>query len=393
MNNMKEKVLFIRRSGAFGGIEVLLLDWLKYIDYQKNDVVLASTKDYFTDKIRENGFPVAYETLSLPVLGSFLFIYKSWARDIKRISPDKIVILGSNLAEIPFSSVLAAYKATHGNIYMTEHLAAPLPPKRTRSLHYGFLPGLGLWWYKLMLSLRMRSYLSKRVLAVSEGVKNVLLMYGYPKEKITITFHGVDVSLFSPSSMNRTSWRQRHNIPERGLVFASTARLSSEKRIDRMIKAFETLSHDHENLWLLIAGDGPSRKELESMVSSGERKDRVKFLGLVDNVHELLQASDFFVLPSDMEGLSVSLTEAMSTGLICIASDVSGSNEVIRDGDNGLLVDPSDQGVFQGMATVLKMNDSARKVIAKNARNSIVEHFEMRKSVTNILRMLDIESI
>jgi glycosyltransferase involved in cell wall biosynthesis len=393
MKNKKDKVLFIRRPGAFGGIEVLLLDWMKHVDYRKNEVVLASTKDYFSDNIQENRFPVEYKTLSLPVLGSSLSIYRSWAGDIKRISPDKIVIMQGTIDEIPLPCVLAAYKATRGNVYMTEHLAAPLPPKRTRSLHYGFLPGVGLWWYKKMLTLRLRGYLVKRILAVSEGVKNVLLMYGYPSEKISIAYHGVDVSQFSPSGSKRKNWRQRHDIPEQDLVFVSTARLAQEKRIERIIKAFDTLSQEYDNLWLLIAGDGPMRKELEIAKNSLGCRDRIKLLGLVENVSELLQASDIFVLPSDREGLSVSLTEAMSTGLICIASDVSGSNEVIQDGENGFLVEPSDQGVFHGMETVLKMNDSDRKIIAQNARNSIVEHFEMRKSVTNILGLLDIESI
>jgi glycosyltransferase involved in cell wall biosynthesis len=120
---------------------------------------------------------------------------------------------------------------------------------------------------------------------------------------------------------------------------------------------------------------------------------RVMLLGLSDNVSELLQASDLFVLPSDREGLSVSLTEAMSTGLICIASDVSGSNEVIKDGDNGFLVEPSDEGVLNGIRRAMNLDDRKRKDVCRSARNTILEKFEKRKSVLNILKLLDIESI
>jgi glycosyltransferase involved in cell wall biosynthesis len=347
--------------------------------------------DFISEKIYNNDLPVDYKMLPLPVKGNFLKIYNSWSRDIRKISPDKIIIMEGRVDEFPLFSVLAAYTATHGNVYMTEHSSWPEPPPRTRSIHYGFVPGIGLWWYKLMWGMRIRSYLSKRVLAVSQAVKDTLLMYGYPKEKIAIAYHGVDVLKFSPSEINRMNWRRRHNIPENSIVLISTARLAYEKRLHRLIHAFNALSQDHENLWLLFVGDGPLRKDLEILVNPLTGKDRVIFLGLSDNVPELLQASDIFVLPSDREGLSVSLTEAMSTGLICIASNLCGSNEVIKDGVNGFLVDPSDQGILHGIEKALNLDDQEKKSIKQEARYTILENFEKRKSVSNILKLLDVD--
>jgi len=387
-----EKVLFIRRPGAFGGIEVLLLDWLRYIDYDKNKVFLASTMDCFRDAIANDRLPVDYRIVALPTLGSFMGVYRSWYRDIRKFSPDKVIILEGMIDEVPPAAVLAAYLATKGNVYMTEHLAWPFPTKKTRSIHFGFLPGAGLWWHRKMWGIRIRSYLSKRILAVSEAVRNVLLMYGYPPGKIAIAFHGVDVSKFSPSGENRSAWRRKHGVPEDAVVLISTARLAREKRLERLINAFGALSRKHRNMWLLFAGEGPIRKDLERFAESLSVRNRVMFLGLADNVSELLQASDIFVLPSDREGLSVSLTEAMSTGLICVASNVSGSNEVIRDGENGFLVDPSDEGVLVGIGKAVDQDDLERARMARNARNTILEKFEKRKSVENILDLLGIES-
>lgn len=391
-NSPLKKTLFIRRPGAYGGIEVLLLDWLKHIDYEQNSVFLASTQDLFSEKIHQNGLPVVYKTFSFPVLGGFFDMFGTWYKDIRSISPEKIVIMQGTITEIPLAAVLAAFVATRGNVYMTEHLAWPLPPERTSALHLGYVRGIGLWWYKMMFMTRLRAYLSKRVLAVSEGVRNALLSYGYPPEKIEIAYHGVDVSLFAPSEKNRLDWRRRHDIPENALVLVSTARLAVEKRIVRLIRAFDTLSKDCDELWLLIAGDGPLRKELETLAGTLVHGDRIRFLGLVGNVSELLQASDIFVLPSDREGLSVSLTEAMSTGLLCIASDVSGSSEVIRDGENGFLVGPSDEGVREGLERALKLDPHDRRRFGQNARDFIVRHFDMGRSVANVLHLLDIET-
>lgn len=387
-----EKILFIRRSAAFGGIEVLLMDWISSIDFARNAVTVASTLDCYSDKIADTGLPVAYRTCSLPVMGSPWSIYRSWSRDIRDISPDKVVYLEGRVDEIPFSAVLAGYVATGGNVYMTEHLAWPEPPERTRSTHFGFLPGVGLWWYRLMLGVRFRYFLSRRILAVSEAVRNTLLSYGYAKGKISIAYHGVDVERFSPSPGNRIRWRRERGIPEDACVIVSTARLAREKRLERLVRAFEESSRERRDLWLVLAGDGPMRKELEDSAASTGAGDRIRFLGLVDDVPGLLQASDLFVLPSDREGLSVSLTEAMSVGLVCIATDIPGSNEVIRHGENGFLVEPNDRGVRDGLETALGMDERRRRSVSDQARATVKEVFEKQKSIRNIFRLLDIRN-
>jgi glycosyltransferase involved in cell wall biosynthesis len=389
---MKEKILFIRRSAAFGGIEVLLMDWISSIDFGKNAVTVASTMDCYSDKIADKGVPVSCKTCSLPVMGNPMKIYRSWSRDIREISPDKVVFLEGRVDEIPLSAVLAGYAATGGNVYMTEHLAWPDPPERTRSTHFGFLPGVGLWWYRLMWGVRIRSYLSRRILAVSEAVRDTLLLYGYAKEKIFIAYHGVDVERFSPSPGNKLRWRRERGIPEDACVIVSTARLAREKRLERLMRAFQVLSRDRQDLWLLLAGEGPMRKELEDSAVSTGSADRIRFLGLVDDVPGLLQASDLFVLPSDREGLSVSLTEAMSAGLLCIATDIPGSNEVIRHGENGFLARPDDPGVLKGLEEALRLDDRRRREVADRARATVMDLFEKEKSIANIFRLLDIRN-
>jgi len=385
-------ILFIRRSKAFGGIEVLLMDWISSIDFGKNAVAIASSMDCYSDKIADRGLSVSCRTCSLPVMGNPWKIYRSWSRDIRKVSPDKVVFLEGRVDEIPFSAVLAGYTATKGNVYMTEHLAWPDPPERTRSTHFGFLPGVGLWWCRLMWGVRYRCNLSRRVLAVSEAVRNTLLLYGYEKEKIAIAYHGVDTERFAPSPANKIRWRREHGIPEDACVIVSTARLAREKRLERLLRAFAASSRDRQDLWLLFAGDGPLRKELEDSADSTGAGDRVRFLGLVDDVPGLLQASDLFVLPSDREGLSVSLTEAMSAGLICIATDIPGSNEVIRHGENGFLVEASDRGIADGLENALKMGEGERRSIADQARETVVNTFEKGKSIRNIFRLLDIRN-
>ena len=388
-----KNIIFLRRTNEFGGCEILLLDWLKYIDYRQYKVVLASTTDYFSEKIAKIGLPVRCVTIDVPFNGTFWETYNKWHAFLNEMSPDEIVIMQGGFFEFPLPCVLAAYRSSSGNLFMTEHLAAPVPDKRRSSIHFGFIPGIGLWWYKMMWGLRIRSYLSKRILAVSREVKSKLQLYGYPPEKISVAYHGVDTERFSPSEIQRKNLRQLHKIPDDGVVIVSTARLSPQKKIDRLIKAHDVLSQRHDNLWLLIAGDGPLREEINNLVDTTNGKEKIKLLGQLEDVTPILQASDIYVLSSDNEGLSVALTEAMSVGLVSIASNVSGSNEVLEDEQNGFLVDPSYDGILGGMEKAIHMDPEARRILSGKARQTIIEKFSTKKSVKHILELMDIESV
>ena len=389
----KEKIFILRRTNEYGGCEILLLDWLKYIDYDRHTVYLGSTTDYFTEKFSQYGLPVRYVPLSLPFVGNFFGIYRKWKTFLKSISPDRIVIMQGGFFECTFPCFLAAHRVTKGNVYMTEHLAAPLPPEKTSSVHFGFIPGFGLWWHKKMWALRARGLLSKHILAVSEEVKNRLVAYGYPSGNVTVAFHGIDVARYSPSESVKAEVRRKYGIPEDALVFVSTARMSPQKRIERIIKAFDELSSAHNNIWVLLAGDGPLKENMQSLAASVREKHRIKMLGQLEDVVPILQAGDIYLLPSDNEGLSVALTEAMSAGLVCVATDVSGSREIIEDGVNGFLVEPSEPGVLRGMEKVILMGEGERTAIACKAREAVQEKFEIGKSVRNILHLLKIGSI
>jgi glycosyltransferase involved in cell wall biosynthesis len=153
------------------------------------------------------------------------------------------------------------------------------------------------------------------------------------------------------------------------------------------------LSQRHDNLWLLIAGDGPLREEINNLVDTTNGKEKIKLLGQLEDVTPILQASDIYVLSSDNEGLSVALTEAMSVGLVSIASNVSGSNEVLEDEQNGFLVDPSYDGILGGMEKAIHMDPEARRILSGKARQTIIEKFSINYSVKHILELMDIESV
>ena len=110
----KKRILFIRRTTAFGGSEIVILELLKGIDYERNTVLLASPVDVFSNIIAGLKLPVRWLPISTPFTGSFLGIFVAWLRYFKSIRPEKIIVAEGGFRDFPLPIVLAAFVAAHG---------------------------------------------------------------------------------------------------------------------------------------------------------------------------------------------------------------------------------------------------------------------------------------
>ena len=120
------------------------------------------------------------------------------------------------------------------------------------------------------------------------------------------------------------------------------ARIDGKKGHGTLLKSLKILD-DYPGLTMWIVGDGAERPAAESQANQlGLGTDRVRFLGRRSDIDRLLNAADFFVLPSDIEGVPMSILEAMAHGLPIVASGVGGVPEIIDDDGNGLLVPAGD---------------------------------------------------
>lgn len=120
------------------------------------------------------------------------------------------------------------------------------------------------------------------------------------------------------------------------------ARLSPEKDVGTLLAAAALVVRQRPDFRLQIAGDGPSRGELERRAAELQLTDRVRFLGTVRDVPGLLGEARLFALSSTTEGISLTLLEAMARGLPVVATRVGGNPEVVADGETGLLVPAGD---------------------------------------------------
>lgn len=122
----------------------------------------------------------------------------------------------------------------------------------------------------------------------------------------------------------------------------SIARLIPQKNHDILIHAFAKFSTNHPDYTLTIYGDGPDQKKLAMLAASLGLAEKVFLPGNIKNIHESILDAEMMCLVSSREGMSNSMIESMCLGLPCICTKVSGAIDLIKDGENGLLVDIGD---------------------------------------------------
>jgi glycosyltransferase involved in cell wall biosynthesis len=179
--------------------------------------------------------------------------------------------------------------------------------------------------------------LCSAVVAVSESTGAALARQGYPRGRLVVVPNGVD----PPTA----SAQRPEGVPEHAPLLIEVARLAPVKGQRELIEALARLQRS-DAVAMLVGQDfeagGAYRRELESRAAALGVAERVVFAGYRDDVPALLAASDVFVLPSRIEGLPLTVLEAMAAGKPVVATRVGGTPEAVVDGETGLLVPPGD---------------------------------------------------
>ncbi len=156
-----------------------------------------------------------------------------------------------------------------------------------------------------------------------------------PERKVRTIYNGVDTTRFTPG--DRVAARRTLDIPPDWSVVGTVGRLDPVKDQAGLIRAFAATTASRPSV-LLIVGDGPLRPELDALRRELGLGERVRLLGERQDIPQVLQALDCFVLPSVGEGISNAILEAMATALPVVATRVGGNVELVEDGETGLLV-------------------------------------------------------
>lgn len=195
-------------------------------------------------------------------------------------------------------------------------------------------------------------------------------------DRVTVVNHGIDLELFCPKEKNKSILRHL-NLNESDLIILSISNLIPIKNIDLTIEAFAKVVSDitDTQVYLLIAGDGSQKEELEKLVDDKGLTDRVKFIGSIrnDQVPDYISIADICIGMSLKDNMNRSVLEPMACGKPIVVFGGGSIEQLITTGYNGLLAKRGDVIDFAEKVKLLLEDSKQKKEMGKHAHELIVE--------------------
>lgn len=204
---------------------------------------------------------------------------------------------------------------------------------------------------------KLRDSLYKKANYVVVQTENNKKYFNYLGEKVVVINNPIDLKDLVGKALET----------KKEDLIVSVGRLKPQKNQLMLIKAFSKIANDYPSYKLMIYGEGPYRETLENRIKELNLVDRVLLPGEEKEVIRKILNAKLFVLPSNFEGMPNALMEAMCVGLPCISTKVSGANELIDNGNNGLLVDINDVDSLTKNMKLILDDETLSNKLATNA--------------------------
>lgn len=342
-------ILIVSSTKAFGGMENQTVNLVRALSARGHSVVLgAPAGSLVYEKARQSGVQV--EDISFANAGDLLAVFKM-AKAVRRHKTDFIV---ATMGKEYWPVALGAKKILGRKVIFMRHMADRLK-------------GHTAWLVRHVVD---------KVVAVSGFVRQGLMEAGIPPEKISVVYNGIDTDRFFLTGQERQKARAEFHFSPEDVVVGSAGALNEGKGLFVLLKAAGKLKKTRPgmNVKLLMVGEGPGREELQAeaarlgvtAVFPGRRLDMQRMYG----------AMDIFTFPSVCrETFGMVVIEAMAAGLPVVASRVGGVPEVVKDGENGLLVPPGDPQALALAITRLVQDTGLSERLAQNGRKTVEGSF------------------
>lgn len=364
------KVLHLLASGSVGGIEVLCRDIYKKSTNMQNIFCFTFSGGVIAEDMKANGADVRilnYTNKDILKLADYLY-------DLCNDEKVDVAVVhhAASINYIALSILKHRLKGLKTVIYAHGNIEDILRENIKKGL--------------LLRKIVFRTCFKRcdTVIAISKSVKNSLIQrYGEQFEhKIKIVYNGVDLDKFKPkldTSIENTQ-------PPVNIIYVG--RLFKAKGVDILVKSLAKISHK-KNFVCNIIGDGPEKENIEGLIKKYNLEDKVVLRGVQKNVPDWLNKSDIFVHPATWEeGFGITIAEAMSCGLICIAFNKGALPEIIDSGKNGFLIDQvSEELLSEKISYCIEHIDDEELVEIRKKACESSKRFSIDKTV------LDLEDI
>jgi len=344
-------------GGAGNASKYILQQYAKMPDVEVDFVTSSIDQKYHLENIGENirihRLPIGKNSMGLhyQTKGDLIrYTRMAWKFSLK-LTKENNYDLSHSFFSVPCGALSLGLKLRRKLPYIVSLRGADVPgySERFKSLYGILTPIIKMIWKNAAF-----------VISNSKGLRQLALLSD-PNRDIGIIPNGVDTEMFHPSEETET---------KEYFEILCVSRITPRKGIRFLIKALEKFIVENPYVHLTIIGDGNEKESLENLVRGLGLAHNVTFKGLIphDHLPEEYRRADVFVLPSLNEGMSNTMLEAVASGLPIVATQTGGSDELVCDGANGLIVRMQDSDDLAEKLSTLIKQEQMRSEMGKKSR-------------------------
>jgi len=373
------RILHVSRSAET--IRAFLIPTMNAQKALGHEVFICAQESPQADQLRKAGFEVFTHRMprNLNPVRAFQAIWNTWrVLTERRID---VVICHTSLGAV-VGRIAAWFARTPRVVYFVHGLACgPAQGPLSWQVRYRVEKVLGSWTDAIVVMNDYDERLAKRA-PLARSADRVY----------RISSMGVDLGRFSMDGFAQIRDAVGRDLgigPHQKFVLC-TARLIPEKGVVEFVEAAKRIVSLRSDIVFALAGTGPLFEPLKRSVEGAGLQDRIRVLGWRDDVPELMKAADIFVLPSYfMEGLPVSIIEAMACGKPVVSTHHKGCEDAVVDGETGLLVPVKQVEPLVDRIVELLDDGALRARMGQAGRRRVEEHFEFEACTRQIVTLLE----
>ena len=366
-------VIFYKYYKKYGGQEKIIYNLSHYLAERGHSIIIYAARI----KNRENLKNITLKKIFMPPLPRglrtlvFALISYIQAKKIKKIDPDACII---GFGKTFYSDIYRSGGGVHKYYFKRAVLkyANPLARKMYKLKKY---LSISHWINIFIEKLTFESKHLKCIIAPSEFVKKQILNnFNTDASKITIIRNGINPERFYPDKDLRKALRKRLKIDNDEIVFSFVSTNHRLKGLAFLLKASKMIKDKGYRFKLIVAGNGDDRY-FQRMINRLGLSDIVLYLGKVQDIEKVYNASDIFIYPTLFDTSALVILEAMACGNVVISSVYAGSSEIIDEDNNGLLIiDPTNPEEIASKMEMLLKNRALIKQLQRKALEAVAPY-------------------
>lgn len=370
---MKNKIRILHVAQAAGGVDRYIQMLLKYLDKEKVENILVCSQDFHKDDY--NGLVDYFEQIEMTraIGGNDLKAIKEVRALIKKYNPDIVYAHSSKAGAI---ARVADIGLKNHCVYNPHGWAFNMRCSAMKKEIYTAIE-------------KIAAPFCDKIICISDAEKQSALDKKICREdKLQVIFNGVDIESYE-NGVHGAVKRKDLNIPEDAFVVGMVGRMSPQKAPDIFVKMAKKVKDVVPNAHFIIVGNGNQEAEIRKYAEENGFAECLHITGWVDNPMSYVEIFDVACLLSRWEGFGLALPEYMMAGKPIVASSVDAIPNIIRDGENGLLVEVDDASGASKAVYELYTNDELKDSLIENAYKDVHERFDEKRVASEHMKLVE----